>query len=197
MGRSRLPVRLPGNEVQLFVQTHGMVHLRNVQSHSSLHTTHAMQDRRDSRAHALRFLADLGLSLPRDLMANPMMMMMMMMTGANGHIVAIAVTIALVVRTVDVLSRPQRHQDAILQLRTAGSTFRRTRLASFSFVFALRHHRWAAIFSCFAQALRWRKSPPGSTMSCTTPFLVLLSWSIQTQPNGSSLGSQCTAASPP
>ena len=43
--------------------------------------------------------------------------------------------------------------------------------------------------------LRLRKLPYASTMSCTTPFLALRSWSIQTHPNGSSLGRQCTGAS--
>ena len=99
----QFPSFINGNEVQLFVQTHGMVHLRNVQSHSSSHT-------------------------------------------------------------------------------------------SFSFVFALRHHHWAAVTSSFARALRRRKSPYESTMSCT-PFLALLSWSIRTHPNGSSLGRQCAGAS--
>ena len=72
---------------------------------------------------------------------------------------------------------------------------RRTRLTSFSFVFALRHHHWAAITSCFARDFRLRKLPYASTMSCTTPFLALRSWSIQTHPNGSSLGRQCAGAS--
>ena len=41
----QFPSFINGNEVQLFVQTHGMVHLRNVQSHSSSRTAYAMQDR--------------------------------------------------------------------------------------------------------------------------------------------------------
>ena len=36
---SQFPNFINGNEVQLFVQTHGMVHLRNVQAHSSSHSS--------------------------------------------------------------------------------------------------------------------------------------------------------------
>ena len=39
----QFPSFINGNEVQLFVQTHGLVHLRNVESHSSLRTDHAMR----------------------------------------------------------------------------------------------------------------------------------------------------------
>ena len=46
--RCRPPARSPltnsRNEVQLFVQTHGLVHLRNVQAHSSSRSIRAMQD---------------------------------------------------------------------------------------------------------------------------------------------------------
>ena len=40
----QFPSFINGNEVQLFVQTHGLVHLRNVQTHSSSHNIRVMQD---------------------------------------------------------------------------------------------------------------------------------------------------------
>ena len=113
------------------------MHLRNVQSHSSSRTVQiqAMQDRTtDMRSRS---------GSPRDLMANPKMMM----TGVNGQIVASGVMM-----TVGDLGRRPCRQDAMRPLRPAGPTIRRTRLTSFSLVFALRHHRWAAITSCFARA---------------------------------------------
>ena len=115
-------------------------------------------------AHAHQFLADLGLGSHLDLMVNPKMMM----TGVNGHTVGSGVMM-----TVGDLGRRPCRQDAMLQLRPAGPTIRRTRLTSFSFVFALRHHRWAAITSCFARAVGLKKLPYVATMFCTRPFLAL------------------------
>ena len=40
----QFPSFINGNEVQLFVQTHGLVRLRNVQTHSSSRNIRAMQD---------------------------------------------------------------------------------------------------------------------------------------------------------
>ena len=40
----QFPSFINGNEVQLFFQTHGLVHLRNVQTHSSSRNIRAMQD---------------------------------------------------------------------------------------------------------------------------------------------------------
>ena len=62
-------------EVQLFVQTHGLVHLRNVQAHSSSHSS-ARSQPRSGPGHPY---PELGLRL--DHMANQKMKM----TGVNGY----------------------------------------------------------------------------------------------------------------
>ena len=167
--------------------------MRRAIAHPTLHTQcgTALQIMKQPCDPDLRFLATLGSSSPRDRMADRMKMM----TGASGRAKAIAVMIARVMRTDGVLSCHQHRQDAAQQLRTAGSTTRHPRSDSFSFVFALRHHLWAAMFSCFAPALKLKKSPSGSTTYCTTPSPVLLSWSFRIPPNGSNLGSQCTGVS--
>ena len=46
----QLPNFINGNEMQLFVQTHGLVHLRNVQAHSSSRDVEALSSSRNVRA---------------------------------------------------------------------------------------------------------------------------------------------------
>ena len=46
----QLPNFINGNEMQLFVQTHGLVHLRNVQAHSSSRDVWALSSSRNVRA---------------------------------------------------------------------------------------------------------------------------------------------------
>ena len=46
----QLPNFINGNEMQLFVQTHGLVHLRNVQAHSSSRDVRALSPSRNARA---------------------------------------------------------------------------------------------------------------------------------------------------
>ena len=69
----QFPNFINGNEVQLFVQTHGLVHLRNVQAHSSSRSIRAMQP-----GHQFPAVPELGLRLAR------MDTQKMKMTGVNG-----------------------------------------------------------------------------------------------------------------
>ena len=61
----QFPSLINGNEAQLFVQTHSLVHLRNVQTHSSSRNIWATQDRPSDSVLAHQFLADLELGLRR------------------------------------------------------------------------------------------------------------------------------------
>ena len=50
----QFPNFINGKEVQLFVQTHGLVHLRNVQAHSSSRSIRAMQDQATVRRSRIK-----------------------------------------------------------------------------------------------------------------------------------------------
>ena len=76
----QFPNFINGNEVQLFVQTHGVVHLRNVQAHSSSRSIRAMQDQATARRSRSPVPRRPELGLRMDHMDNQKMKM----TGVNG-----------------------------------------------------------------------------------------------------------------
>ena len=175
----QFPNFINGNEVQLFVQTHGTVHLRNAQSHSSSPTTYAMRDQSADHEAALCSRSSAPRCSRVKLTPGP--------HGKSDEDDDWGEWTHHGRRRHEPMSHATRTQCCSFTIDNQTPTVGLIQLSVCTPSPSLGSH-----ISCFAQAWRLSESPSGSTTYCTTPFAVLLSWSIQIQPNGSNLGSQCT-----